>query len=141
MSDPKADTAIMHPTSLGDLQQCAVMIRTWIPEVYPANSNGQVPFARAVMESVADTIDRVLQDEAAYRATADEIHQCYLAAHSRAHTLNEHVGHIWRASVYDSGKLEDVINGELSAAILNAASAAGYIKADGSMPVTQGGAA
>jgi hypothetical protein len=60
-SDPASDGAI-NTTALEDLRQCGVMIRTWIPDVYPANILGQVSFARAVMESVGDTIDRVLVD-------------------------------------------------------------------------------
>lgn len=56
---PEYDPAIYPDDAIADLRQCAVMIRTWIPEVYPANEAGQVPFARAVMESVAAAIDRV----------------------------------------------------------------------------------
>lgn len=54
------DSAAIDLDPLDELRQCAVMIRTWIPEVYPTNELGQVHFARAVMESVATVIDRVL---------------------------------------------------------------------------------
>jgi hypothetical protein len=36
------------------------MIRKWLPESFPANEKGQVHFVRAVMESVASTIERAL---------------------------------------------------------------------------------
>jgi hypothetical protein len=44
-----------------DLAQSARMIRTWIPDVYPANALGQVSFARAVMESVATVIEQAIE--------------------------------------------------------------------------------
>ena len=50
----------MNPDCADDLRQSAVMIRTWVPEVFPANERGQVPFARAIMESVADVIERTI---------------------------------------------------------------------------------
>ena len=56
---PECYPAAYPDDAIADLRQAARMIRTWIPDVYPANELGQVPFARAVMESVADAIDRV----------------------------------------------------------------------------------
>lgn len=38
------------------LEQCARMLDTYAPDLYPANEHGQVHFARAMMESVADEI-------------------------------------------------------------------------------------
>lgn len=55
-----ADPGAIPPAPWDELRQSALMIRTWIPEVYPANEQGQVHFARAVMESVATVIERVL---------------------------------------------------------------------------------
>lgn len=55
-----ADSLKINPEHADDLRQSAVMIRRWIPEVFPANELGQVPFARAVMESVAEAIERAL---------------------------------------------------------------------------------
>lgn len=60
VQQPEYDpAAVYYDDAIADLRQAARMIRIWIPEVYPANEQGQVPFARAVMESVADAIDRV----------------------------------------------------------------------------------
>jgi RyR domain len=68
----QSDPAVIHTHPMEELRQSAVMIRTWIPEVFPANSAGQVHFVRAVMESVATVIDRVLADDMARRSTAAE---------------------------------------------------------------------
>lgn len=38
------------------LETCARMLDTYGPECFPANELGQVDFARAMMESVADNI-------------------------------------------------------------------------------------
>jgi hypothetical protein len=38
------------------LGRCATMLDTYAPDLYPANEKGQVHFARAMMESVADEI-------------------------------------------------------------------------------------
>lgn len=38
------------------LERCAKMLDTYAPECFPANEQGQVHFARAMMESVADEI-------------------------------------------------------------------------------------
>lgn len=38
------------------LVRCARMLDTYAPELYPAAENGQVHFARAMMQSVADSI-------------------------------------------------------------------------------------
>jgi hypothetical protein len=43
-----------------ELRLSARMIRKWLPESFPANEKGQVHFVRAVMESVASTIERAL---------------------------------------------------------------------------------
>ncbi|MBX5206725.1 hypothetical protein [Rhizobium sp. NZLR11] len=43
-----------------ELRLAARMIRIWLPEAYPANERGQVHFVRAVMESVASTIESVV---------------------------------------------------------------------------------
>lgn len=34
-------------------------LRRWAPECFPTDANGQVHFARALMESVADDLDGV----------------------------------------------------------------------------------
>lgn len=39
-----------------ELERCARMLDTYAPELYPANELGQIDFARAMMESTADTI-------------------------------------------------------------------------------------
>lgn len=38
------------------LKRCATILNTYAPELFPANEQGQVHFARAMMESVADEI-------------------------------------------------------------------------------------
>ena len=38
------------------LERCAKMLDTYAPDCFPANEKGQVHFARAMMESVADDI-------------------------------------------------------------------------------------
>ena len=50
----------MSEVAAHELRLCSTMIRTWIPEAYPADEQGQVHFARAIMEAVADAIDRAL---------------------------------------------------------------------------------
>lgn len=62
---PKPPLKEKDPAEIGlsnteELRACVTMIRTWIPEVFPANERGQVHFVRAVVESVADTIERAL---------------------------------------------------------------------------------
>jgi hypothetical protein len=42
--------------TLADLLVCAKMLNTYIPECFPANEHGQIHFARAMMETTADTI-------------------------------------------------------------------------------------
>lgn len=39
-----------------ELERCARMLDTYAPELFPANDLGQIDFARAMMESVADVI-------------------------------------------------------------------------------------
>lgn len=39
-----------------ELDQCARMLDTYAPELYPANELGQIDFARAMMESTAEVI-------------------------------------------------------------------------------------
>lgn len=51
---------IIAPEAIDELRMSAIMIRTWIPEVFPANAVGQVHFVRAIIDSVADVIDRAL---------------------------------------------------------------------------------
>lgn len=43
------------------LEQCVRMLDTYAPECFPANEQGQVHFARAMMESVADEIREFLK--------------------------------------------------------------------------------
>lgn len=57
---PPNDGSVHRDDPMEDLRQAARMIRTWIPDVYPTNEAGQVPFARALMESVADAIESAL---------------------------------------------------------------------------------
>ena len=38
------------------LERCSRMLDTYAPDCFPANDKGQVHFARAMMESTADTI-------------------------------------------------------------------------------------
>lgn len=55
--------AATYPTDLRqELQASVTMIRTWIPEAFPANAAGQVHFVRAVIESIAGLAERVLID-------------------------------------------------------------------------------
>lgn len=44
------------------LAQIVTMLDTWIPDALPANELGQIPFARAMAESAADTIRAYLAD-------------------------------------------------------------------------------
>jgi Lar family restriction alleviation protein len=50
----------ISPDHIEELRRSAAMIRRWIPETFPENELGQVHFARAVIESVASTIERAL---------------------------------------------------------------------------------
>lgn len=59
---PRAEFA---PETLEELRMAARMIRRWIPEAFPENEKGQIHFVRAVVESVASTIDRALAGEPA----------------------------------------------------------------------------
>ena len=43
------------------LARCAIMLDEYTPDLFPANEKGQVPFARAIMESVADEIRAFLK--------------------------------------------------------------------------------
>lgn len=43
------------------LSRCAVMLDAYAPNCFPANNKGQVHFARAMMESVADEIRAFLE--------------------------------------------------------------------------------
>lgn len=44
------------------LARCAVMLDLYGPDSFPANEKGQVHFARAMMESVADEIRAFLEN-------------------------------------------------------------------------------
>lgn len=46
------------PNPREELRMAARMIRTWMPESFPANEFGQVHFVRAVIDSVAEAIER-----------------------------------------------------------------------------------
>jgi hypothetical protein len=46
------------------LERCAKMLDTYAPDLFPANDKGQVHFARAMMESVADEIRAYLSQGA-----------------------------------------------------------------------------
>jgi hypothetical protein len=52
------------------LERCARMLDTYAPDLYPANEKGQVHFARATMESVADEIRAYLAS--GYEPTEDD---------------------------------------------------------------------
>jgi len=43
-----------------ELRMSAVMIRTWVPEVFPKNEFGQMHFIRIVMDSIATNIEIAL---------------------------------------------------------------------------------
>lgn len=130
MTEQEDDPAAIHPNPIDELRQCAVMIRRWMPEAFPENSVGQRHFVRCVVESVADVIDRVLADDAAYKATAEETHDNYHRAHQRAFALHEAIHRIWHAPVYQDGNRDNGISLEMVAAIRGAAHAAGYIGPD-----------
>ena len=134
MSEHEADPAAIQTNSIDELRQSAVMIRKWMSEAFPANSLGQVHFVRAVVDSVADVIDRVLADDAAYKATAEEIHANYHKAHQRAHALHAAIHRIWRAPVYQDRNRDNGISLEMVDAIRSAARAAGYIGEDAPLP-------
>ena len=57
---PDDDPAEIRLDAVEELREAAVMIRTWIPVSFPANEHGQVHFVRAVVEAVADTIERAI---------------------------------------------------------------------------------
>ena len=42
------------------LLRCATMLYTYAPDLFPANESGQIHFARAMMDSVADEIRKFL---------------------------------------------------------------------------------
>lgn len=46
------------------LARCARMLDEYAPDCFPANSDGQIHFARAIMESVADEIKAFLVNDA-----------------------------------------------------------------------------
>lgn len=49
------------------LERCAKMLETYAPDLYPANDVGQVHFARAMMESVADEIKAFLANHSKWK--------------------------------------------------------------------------
>ncbi len=53
------------------LEQCARMLDTYSPDLYPANELGQVDFARAMMDSVADEIRAFLGKSAGEEKVVD----------------------------------------------------------------------
>lgn len=57
---PKLDPSIIPLDDLSELRMSAVMIRRWIPEVFPENAAGQVHFVRAICDSVATVIERAM---------------------------------------------------------------------------------
>lgn len=62
----------MRPSVVSELGMAARMIRTWIPESFPANERGQVHFVRAVIESVADVIERAVAEAQGIEARSGE---------------------------------------------------------------------
>lgn len=52
-----------------ELERCARMLDTYAVELYPANEQGQVHFARAMMESTADVIRAFLAKAAKPQAS------------------------------------------------------------------------
>ena len=68
-----SDPAEIPLDAAQELRDAAVMIRTWIPVSFPANEHGQVHFVRAVVEAVADTIERAIgQDASKPKGISDE---------------------------------------------------------------------
>lgn len=65
---PRAE---FKPDTLEELRLSAMMIRRWIPEAFPENERGQVHFVRAVIDSVASTIERALDGKPALVAGDD----------------------------------------------------------------------
>ncbi|CAN7686879.1 hypothetical protein LJR098_002291 [Rhizobium sp. LjRoot98] len=59
-SPPPPISRGITPEHIDELRRSALMIRRWIPETFPEDENGQIHFARAVIESVASTIERAL---------------------------------------------------------------------------------
>lgn len=45
------------------LARCVLMLNTYAPDIYPAGPGGQVHFARAIMDSVAEEIRAFLLNE------------------------------------------------------------------------------
>lgn len=88
--------AEIAPDTLDELRQCATMIRTWIPESFPANSSGQVHFVRGVMESVAFVIERALS-EAGQAATPDYVTVLKEAKDTLAYVQRVAPGYDWNA--------------------------------------------
>lgn len=62
----RAETAKEAEGTLESLGRCAAMLDAYAPDLYPPNEHGQVHFARAMMESVADEIKAFL----AHKSTA-----------------------------------------------------------------------
>lgn len=60
LAEQPHDQGVYQDDPIGDLRLAARTIRSWIPEVYPADEQGRVPFVRGVLESVAAAIDRAV---------------------------------------------------------------------------------
>jgi hypothetical protein len=54
----------------GDLADMLKFTRRWLPECFPAEDNGQIPFARALCDSLMDAAEAHLKREAAEREDA-----------------------------------------------------------------------
>jgi len=61
------------------LAQCATMLDTYGPECFPANEQGQVHFARAMMESVTDEIRAFLAADTGADKLRAELERTYRA--------------------------------------------------------------
>jgi hypothetical protein len=76
----RAETSKEHTEGTREaLERCVRMLNTYAPECFPANEQGQIHFARAMMEGVADEITKYLaaaerdRDDARRRVKALEL--------------------------------------------------------------------
>lgn len=75
-ADREADPESYAPdATIEGLLRSATMLEIYVPDVLPANEQGQVPFVRAMTESVAETIKAYVaaQDAPGLSLTADEL--------------------------------------------------------------------
>ena len=69
----RAQDSVKSEGTVESLARCAKMLDVYAPECFPANEHGQVDFARAMMESVADEIRAFLKASDGMISARDDI--------------------------------------------------------------------